>query len=170
MATSKVLLLAIVPVAMFLAIWQFLSPAQPPAAHVAFSEFLALAHADKEMLPHVEAASIKGREIVFWVKDPAAQTKAKRATTGPDRVEELTKDLIDHKVAVAFEAEESSVSLSELVSLVAVIAAVYAVWCAGRARGEATRANDRASSLEAELGRLASRIPPAAETTPAAAV
>src|SRR4051812_30964816 len=93
---------------MFGAIWTFLSPTQAPATQVAFSEFLAQVHADKEKEPHVESVSIKDREYTFWVKDPKSQSKAKRVTIGPDKPDEVTKQLVDAKVAVTFEKEDSS--------------------------------------------------------------
>src|ERR1700742_2294231 len=106
--SHKTLLLWVLLIMMFLAIWQFLSPAQPPATQVAFSEFLAQVHADKEKEPHVESVSVKDREYTFWVKDPKSQSKAKRVTIGPDKSDEVTKELVDAKVAVTFEKEDGS--------------------------------------------------------------
>ena len=68
--SHKTLLLWVLLIMMFLAIWQFLSPERPPATQVAFSEFMALVHADKEKEPHVERVNIKDREYTFIVKDP----------------------------------------------------------------------------------------------------
>src|SRR4051812_28819069 len=93
---------------MFLAIWQFLSPERPAATQVAFSEFMAQVHADREKEPHVESAQIKDREITFWVKDPKSQSKTKKVTIGPDKAEELSKDLVASKVLVTFEKEDTS--------------------------------------------------------------
>jgi cell division protease FtsH len=93
---------------MFLAIWQFLSPAQSPATQVAFSDFMAQVHADKEKEPYVESVSIKDHELTYWVKDPKSQSKSKKVTIGPDRTEDLAKDLVANKVAVTFEKEDSS--------------------------------------------------------------
>src|SRR5262249_36117745 len=87
---------------------QFLSPQQSPATQVAFSEFMAQVHADKEKEPHVESVSIKDREYTFWVKDPKSQSKTKRVTIGPDKSDEVTKTLVDTKVAVTFEKEDSA--------------------------------------------------------------
>jgi cell division protease FtsH len=106
--SHKTLLLWVLLIMMFLAIWQFLSPAQAPATQVAFSEFLAQVHADKEKEPHVESVSVKDREYTFWVKDPKSQSKAKRVTIGPDKSDEVTKELVDAKVAVTFEKEDGS--------------------------------------------------------------
>jgi cell division protease FtsH len=106
--SHKTLLLWVLLIMMFLAIWQFLSPAQTPAAQVAFSDFMAQVHADKEKEPYVESVSIKDHELTYWVKDPKSQSKSKKVTIGPDRTEELAKDLVASKVAVTFEKEDSS--------------------------------------------------------------
>ncbi len=106
--SHKTLLLWVLLIMMFLAIWQFLSPAQSPASQVAYSEFMAQVHADKEKEPYVESVSIKDHELTYWVKDPKSQSKSKKVTIGPDRTEELAKDLVASKVAVTFEKEDSS--------------------------------------------------------------
>jgi len=106
--SHKTLLLWVLLIMMFLAIWQFLSPAQSPATQVAYSEFMSQVHADKEKEPYVESVSIKDHELTYWVKDPKSQSKSKRVTIGPDRTEDLAKDLVANKVAVTFEKEDSS--------------------------------------------------------------
>jgi cell division protease FtsH len=106
--SHKTLLLWVLLIMMFVAIWSFLSPQQSPATPVAFSEFMALVVADKEKSPHVESVSIKDREFTFWVKDPKSNSKTKKITIGPDRADEITKTLVDNKVAVTFEKEDSS--------------------------------------------------------------
>ncbi len=106
--SHKTLLLWVLLIMMFLAIWQFLSPAQSPATQVAFSDFMAQVHADKEKEPYVESVSIKDHELTYWVKDPKSQSKSKKVTIGPDRTEDLAKDLVANKVAVTFEKEDSS--------------------------------------------------------------
>ena len=106
--SHKTLLLWVLLIMMFLAIWQFLSPAQSPATQVAFSDFMAQVHADKEKEPYVESVSIKDHELTYWVKDPKSQSKSKKVTIGPDRTEDLAKDLVASKVAVTFEKEDSS--------------------------------------------------------------
>ncbi|MBK9264736.1 MAG: ATP-dependent zinc metalloprotease FtsH [Polyangiaceae bacterium] len=93
---------------MFLVIWQFLSPDRPPATQVAFSQFMAQVHADREKEPHVENVTIKDREYTFWVKDPKTNSKTKQVTIGPVANDALTKDLVEHKVAVSFEKEDAS--------------------------------------------------------------
>ena len=106
--SHKTLLLWVLLIMMFLAIWQFLNPAQAPATQVAFSEFMAQVHADREKEPHVERATVKDREITFLVKDPKTQSTAKKVTVGPEKMEALAKDLVANHVAVTFEKEDSS--------------------------------------------------------------
>jgi cell division protease FtsH len=106
--SHKTLLLWVLLIVMFVAIWQVLSPNPSPATQVAFSEFMAQVQADKDKEPHVESVQIKDRELTFWVKDPKSQSKTKRVTIGPDKLDELTKVLVDNKVQVTFEKEDSS--------------------------------------------------------------
>jgi cell division protease FtsH len=106
--SHKTLLLWVLLIMMFLAIWQFLSPERQSTSQVAFSEFLAQVHADKEKEPHVESVSIKDREYTFWVKDPKSSTKVKKIALGPEAADAITKELYDNKVGVTFEKEDSS--------------------------------------------------------------
>jgi len=105
--SHKTLLLWVLLIMMFLVIWQFLSPDRPPATQVAFSEFMAQVQADRDK-PHVESVSIKDREYTFVVKDPASNLKTKKVTIGPEGADEITKTLVDAKVAVSFEKEDAS--------------------------------------------------------------
>jgi cell division protease FtsH len=106
--SHKTLLLWVLLIMMFLAIWQFLSPAPSVATQVPFSVFLTQVHADREKETYVESVSIKDKEYTYWVKDPKSQTKEKHVTLGPDRGDEIAKDLVQSKVAVTFEKEDTS--------------------------------------------------------------
>ncbi|AUX25950.1 cell division protein FtsH [Sorangium cellulosum] len=107
--SHKTLLLWVLLIMMFLAIWQFLNPDRPPATQVAFSEFMGQVQVEaKDQEPHVESVTIKDREYTFWVKDPKSGAKTKKVTIGPDNADEITKVLVDNKVAVSFEKEDSS--------------------------------------------------------------
>src|SRR5262245_57781629 len=90
---------------MFLAIWQFLQSDVTKATPVAFSDFLAHAHATSEE-PHVEKVKSNNHEYQFDVYDPNAKTRKTQVTIGPDANDALTKDLVDHGVKVIFEKEE----------------------------------------------------------------
>jgi len=107
--SHKTLLLWVLLIMMFLAIWQFLSPDGTRATQVAFSDFMAQVQVpDKDHEPHVESVTIKDREYTFWVKDPKSNSKTKKVTVGPDGADEITKVLVDNKVAVSFEKEDTS--------------------------------------------------------------
>src|SRR5262245_23152972 len=97
---------------MFLAIWKYMAP-QTPTARVDFSQFMAQVRADRTKEPYVESVIIKDRDYTFTVKDPNSQSKlASRVTTGPENADEITKILVDNKVDVRFEKEDSSPWLS----------------------------------------------------------
>ena len=107
--SHKTLLLWVLLIMMFLAIWQFLSPDGTRATQVAFSDFMAQVQVpDKEHEAHVESVTIKDREYTFWVKDPKSNAKTKKLTIGPQGSDEITKVLVDNKVAVSFEKEDTS--------------------------------------------------------------
>ena len=106
--SHKTLLLWVVLILMFLAIWQFLSPAdrKPP---VAFSEFVTDVHAGR-----VDEITIKDREYSFRVHtaDGSKQTVQKE-TIGPTADEQLLQTLKpDNKDApkpkIKFEKEDGS--------------------------------------------------------------
>jgi len=107
--SHKTLLLWVLLIMMFLAIWQFLNPGQTQAAPVAYSEFVAQVHADKEKAQYVEQVTIKDHgEIAFQVKDPKGGPPAKKTTVGPDKTEDLAKDLVARGIIVKYEKEDSS--------------------------------------------------------------
>ena len=109
--SHKTLLLWVVLIVMFLAIWNFLSPQQPRTPQ-AFSEFLNEVHAG-----HVETIKIKDREYTYTVKatgpDGVKGTNPARETIGPLADEKLLDDLRpDDKTQpaprVTFEKEDAS--------------------------------------------------------------
>ena len=112
--SHKTLLLWVLLIMMFLAIWQFLSPPSSPATQVAFSEFMAQVHADKEKEQYVESVQIKSgghdqaNEFKYWVKDPKSQSKIQRVTIGPEKTDEVAKELVAAKVQVTYEKEDTS--------------------------------------------------------------
>jgi cell division protease FtsH len=109
--SHKTLLLWVVLIVMFLAIWNFLSPQQQRQPQ-AFSEFLNEVHAG-----HVDTIKIKDREYTFTVKatgpDGVKGTNPARETIGPLADEKLLDDLRpDDKnlppPKVTFEKEDAS--------------------------------------------------------------
>jgi len=105
--SHKTLLLWILLIFMFLAIWNFLGR-NPQATEVPFSEFMERVLADHEKEPYVERVLIKDREFTFDVKDPKTQKVTRKVTIGPDAADEISKVLVDHKVAVTFEKDDTS--------------------------------------------------------------
>ena len=105
--SHKTLLLWVVLILMFLAIWEFLQTDGGRPAPVAFSDFVAQVHAKPEET-HVEKVVIKDREYRFEVVDPVAKTRKTSTTIGPEADDALTRDLVDHGVKVSFEKEEAS--------------------------------------------------------------
>ncbi|MEJ7730978.1 MAG: ATP-dependent zinc metalloprotease FtsH [Polyangiaceae bacterium] len=106
--SHKTLLLWLLLIMMFLAIWQFFSPDRPPATQVAFSEFMTQVKADREKEPWVESVKIKDREYEFTVNDPRAKSQTRKVTVGPEPSADLAKLLLDNNVAVSFVKEDSS--------------------------------------------------------------
>ena len=105
--SHKTLLLWVLLILMFLAIWQFLKEDGSRPAPVAFSEFLAQVQAPEDQ-PHVEKVTIKDREYVFEVFDPNTKTRKKAITIGPEPDEALTQKLVERNVKVTFEKEDPS--------------------------------------------------------------
>ena len=104
--SHKTLLLWVLLITMFLAIWQFMQPDRPGATRVPYSDFTALVAANKETSPHVEWVKIKDREYSFGVKDPKSNSTSTKVTFGPENADE--KFLREHGVNVTFEKEDSS--------------------------------------------------------------
>jgi cell division protease FtsH len=107
--SHKTLLLWVLIVTMFLAIW-FLHTNTKPATPVAFNEFWGLVEAPKTQA-HVESVKITGREYEFTVVDPAKNNaEEKKQAIGPDANENETvvQKLLASGVKVQFEKEEGS--------------------------------------------------------------
>ncbi|MBI4703491.1 MAG: AAA family ATPase [Deltaproteobacteria bacterium] len=105
--SHKTLLLWVLLIVIFLAIWQLLSPDRAPVAPVKFSEFMAYVGADRATQPHLESVEIRDREYVFWVVDKAGK-KTRQTTIGPEDSEAVAKELIEKGIPVSFEKEEGS--------------------------------------------------------------
>ncbi len=108
--SHKTLLLWVLLILMFLAIWQFLQPDGKQSTPVAFSDFMTQVHAKAEEA-HVTKVTIKDHEYQFEVLDPRESTGPKQrkfVTIGPEANDALTKDLVDHNVKVTFEKDEPS--------------------------------------------------------------
>ena len=106
--SHKTLLLWVLLIMMFVVIWQYFTPDRQPATPVAFSEFVSLVKANKETDQHVESVVVKDREYTFVVKDPKSASKTKKVAVGPVASDEVYKALLDNKVTVTFEKEDSA--------------------------------------------------------------
>ncbi len=123
--SHKTLLLWVVLIVMFLAIWQFLQPQQTKQP-VAFSEFLNDVHAG-----HVDEIKIKDRDYTFRLKttgpDGAKGAVTNREAVGPIADEKLLDDLRpDDKTQAApkvyFEKEDNSPSwMGTLITLLPMV-------------------------------------------------
>jgi cell division protease FtsH len=120
--SHKTLLLWVLLILMFLAIWQFLQSDGAKPAPVAFSDFMALVNAKPDE-PHVEKVTINNHEYTFEVNDPVAKTHKKSVTIGPEATDVLRKELLDHGVKVFFEKDEPSPFWSS--ALVTVLPMVF---------------------------------------------
>jgi cell division protease FtsH len=104
--SHKTLLLWVLLILMFLAIWQFLQNGDNKSRPVPFSDFLSQVHAKPDQ-PRVEKVTISNHEYRFDVNDPNSKTKRlNQITIGPEANDALTKDLVDNGVNVTFEKEE----------------------------------------------------------------
>ncbi|HVY48910.1 MAG TPA: ATP-dependent zinc metalloprotease FtsH [Minicystis sp.] len=109
--SHKTLLLWVLLIMMFVAIWQFWSPERAPATAVQFSDFLQQVdnNADPKAQEHIDRVVIKDREYTFFVTNPASKSRGtKKVTIGPERSDEVLKRLIEKKIPVEFEKEDSS--------------------------------------------------------------
>jgi cell division protease FtsH len=112
----KTLLLWVVLIVAFLAIWQFLNPETTRNPDKPYSEFIALAKAPRDQR-HVEEVDIKDREYTFQIKDPNAKGAPERGRTiGP--AEDNAQELLAHGVKVTYQKEESSPFLTPVLTIV----------------------------------------------------
>jgi cell division protease FtsH len=111
----KTLLLWVVLIVAFLAIWQFLSPNEPLRKAVPFSEFMALVEAPKADR-HVEAVDIQDREYRFEVTDPTKKTSERGVTIGPTGSDDIAEILLKNKVKVKYLEEEGNPYLATTLS------------------------------------------------------
>ena len=112
----KTLLLWVVLIVAFLAIWQFLNPENPPRPDMAYSDFIALAKAPHDQ-KHIEEVEIKDREYTFQIKDPNAKGAPTRGrTVGP--AEDNAQDLVAHGVRVTYQKDEGSPFLTPVLTIV----------------------------------------------------
>jgi cell division protease FtsH len=112
----KTLLLWVVLIVAFLAIWQFLSPDGPQKQPMAFSEFISLVKAPKDQR-HVEAVEVKDREYTFQVKNPASKGPPERGITIGPQSDEISTDLLKNDVRVTYTKDENSPFLTTTLTI-----------------------------------------------------
>ena len=112
----KTLLLWVVLIVAFLAIWQFLNPENPQRPDMPYSEFNSLIKAPRDQ-KHIEEVEIKDREYTFQIKDPNAKGAQQRGRTiGP--AEDNAQELLAHGVRVTYQKDEGSPFLTPVLTIV----------------------------------------------------
>jgi cell division protease FtsH len=113
----KTLLLWVVLIVAFLAIWQFLSPNGPPRQPMAFSEFMSLVRAP-DTQRHVEAVEIKDREYTFIIKNPQSKSPPERGVAvGPQDSDAVYSDLLKENVKVSYTEDEANPILTTALTI-----------------------------------------------------
>ncbi len=105
---QKTLLLWVVLIVAFLAIWQFLSPNEPHHRSMPFSDFVSLVQAPKDAR-HVDSVEIQDREFRFEIINPTGKGQPERGITiGPAESDEIATLLLENKVKVKYLEEEGN--------------------------------------------------------------
>ncbi len=112
----KTLLLWVVLIVAFLAIWQFLSPDGPQRQPMPFSEFMGLVQAPREQR-HVDAVEIKEREYTFQIKNPASKGTPERGISIGPESDEVVTELLKNNVKVSFQKDETNPFLSTTLTI-----------------------------------------------------
>ncbi|HET9955726.1 MAG TPA: ATP-dependent zinc metalloprotease FtsH [Polyangiaceae bacterium] len=124
----KTLLLWVVLIFAFLAIWRFLSDAEgPQKQEISYSDFIALVKAPRDQR-HIDEVEIKDRDYSFTVKNPGAKGPAEHGrTVGP--VETPPEELLKYNVRVNYKKDDGgslvTPVLTILVPMVLVIVMFY---------------------------------------------
>jgi cell division protease FtsH len=113
----KTLLIWVVLIVAFLAIWQFLVPAGQPKKQRPFSDFIELVKAPKDK-PHVESVEIRDREYSFLIKRPGAQGAPERGVTiGPLVSDTVTDLLFANEVRVEYQEDDTNPYLASTLTI-----------------------------------------------------
>ena len=112
----KTLLLWVVLIVAFLAIWQFLNPDTTRSPDIAYSDFMGYVKAPKDQ-KHIEEVEIKDREYTFQIKDPNSKTTPQRSrTVGP--AEDNAQEILAHGVKITYQKDEGSPFLTPVLTIV----------------------------------------------------
>src|SRR5690606_4320515 len=126
---QKTLLLWVVLIVAFLAIWQFLSPNEPHHRSMPFSDFVSLVQAPKDAR-HVDSVESQEREFRFEIINPTGKGQPEKGITiGPGESDEIAKLLLENKVNVKYLEEEGNpylaTTLTFLLPLVCLLVMFY---------------------------------------------
>ena len=114
----KTLLLWVVLIVAFLAIWQFLhDPDGPQRREYSYSEFITLTKAPREQR-HIEAVEIKDRQYSYTIKNAAGSKNVqeeKGVTIGPS--EDSAEELLKSNVAITYQKDEGNSLFTPVISI-----------------------------------------------------
>jgi len=114
----KTLLLWVVLIVAFLAIWQFLHDADgPQRTELSYSDFIALTKAPRDQR-HIEQVEIKDRQYNFTIKNPPGAKQAqpeKGVAIGP--AEDSADELIKSGVQVTYQKDEGNSLFTPVISI-----------------------------------------------------
>jgi cell division protease FtsH len=112
---QKTLLLWVVLIVAFLAIWQFLSPDGQQKTAMPFSDFMSLVKAPKDA-KRVDSVRIKDREYSFQITGPGIKTPESGVTVGPAS-DDIAVELLKHDVKVEYERDEANPFLTTTLTI-----------------------------------------------------
>jgi cell division protease FtsH len=112
----KTLLLWVVLIVAFLAIWQLLNDAEvPQRQEVSYSDFIALVKAPRDQR-HIDEVEIRDRDYQFTIKNPTGKGAPERGRTiGPS--EDSAEELLKQNVKVTFQKDEGGSFLTPLLTI-----------------------------------------------------
>ncbi len=113
----KTLLIWVVLIVAFLAIWQFLVPASQPKKQRPFNEFIELVKAPKDK-PHLESVDIRDREYSFSIKRPGTQGASERGVTvGPIDSSSVDALLFANDIRVEYQEDDTNPYLASTLTI-----------------------------------------------------
>jgi cell division protease FtsH len=105
----KTLLIWVVLIVAFLAMWQLLQRPGQERAEKPFSEFMSYVRAPREQQKHVDMVEVEDRKYSFEIKNPAAKGRGEPAIAiGPRDDGTVLEELLKHNVAVKYRQNEGS--------------------------------------------------------------
>jgi cell division protease FtsH len=123
----KTLLLWVVLIFAFLAIWRFLNDQDgSQKSDMAYSDFMALVKAPRDQR-HIDEVEIKDRDYTFTVKNPGAKGQLERGkTVGPN--EDSAEELIKNNVRVRFQRDDGGSLLTPVLTILLPMVFVFVMF------------------------------------------